>query len=69
MSLVSLIIDLELLQETHIALSTRQIELCKAINKVPRGEEGDALYTILNRQLDRTTRALEAICPVIGVSA
>jgi hypothetical protein len=64
MTTTTLTIDTDLLQETQIALSTREIELCKALANC----KYDALESILSRQLDRTTRALESVNAALGIS-
>jgi hypothetical protein len=58
-----LTIPTEILQETLIALRTREIELCKALARPALPE---ALELILTRQLDRTSLAIKHVASAAG---
>ena len=62
MKTVTLTIRIDILQETLIALRTRQIELSKAMNN----QHCDTVYDILNRQYSRTSFAIEELEFALG---
>jgi hypothetical protein len=65
MTHVTLTIEQELLQETYIALVDRRRALLAELSKVR--VPSPAFATIIHRQLDRVSAAIDAIDPIANV--